>query len=206
MRHKHLSELDTADRIMEAAIPLFADRGFAGVSVREVLDAAAIGNVGAISYYFDGKEGLYTAILKKQFETHLKLAVFVNNLSASPIEKLKHAIQAIASGHQRSPYTLKLVFNEINNPTCCFKVIKDPIEQLQSFLQSLIREGVSQGYFRPDTDPGCVALAIYGMIQLAFLNPNFSANLLPSRDDKYDYYIAQISDYLLRGLLTGKTR
>lgn len=200
MKSKHLAELDTADRIIEAAIPLFADRGFANVSVRELLDAAKVSNIGAISYYFNGKEGLYTAILKKQFETNLKLAASLNTQD-SPVEKLKQAIQTIASVHKQSPYTLKLILNEINNPTCCFEAIKEPIKQLQSLLQSVIREGVSLGYFRPDTDPGCVALAIYGMIQHAFLNPNFSNNLLPDRDDKYDYYVAHISDYLLRGLL-----
>jgi TetR/AcrR family transcriptional regulator len=201
LKHKYFVGLDTADRIMEAAIPLFAAKGFTGVSVREVLDAANISNVGALSYYFNGKEGLYTAILKKQFEKNLALAASVSGMQDSPVQKLRHAIQTIAAVHQRSPYTLKLIFNEVNNPTCCFEAIKEPIERLQSFLQSIIQDGVSQGYFRPDTDPGCVALAIYGMIQLAFLNPNFSRNLLPDRNDKYDYYITHISDYLLQGLL-----
>lgn len=51
-------------RIVEAAGQLFADRGFDGVSVRELARRAKV-NAAAINYHFGGKEALYHAVLRR---------------------------------------------------------------------------------------------------------------------------------------------
>ena len=203
MKKRRQLEPATADRIIEAAIPLFAIKGYAGVTVREVLDAANISNVGAISYYFEGKEGLYTAILKNHFESTAILLESLNNSQDSPVEKLRYIIHSIAATYQRSPYKLKLIFNEVSNPTCCFESIKEYMIKIQAISQSIIREGIDQGYFRADADPGCLTLAMHSIAQFAFLLPNFWNTLLPDRNDNYEYYIAQATNYLLQGILAS---
>ena len=57
---------DTKSKLIEAAIPLFPQKGYAGVSIREIADAAGV-NSASISYYFGGKEGLYEAVLESIF-------------------------------------------------------------------------------------------------------------------------------------------
>lgn len=51
-------------RILDAAGQLFADRGYDGVSVRELAKRAGV-NAAAINYHFGGKEGLYHAVIRK---------------------------------------------------------------------------------------------------------------------------------------------
>ena len=51
---------ETRLRIVGAAIPLFGERGFDGVSTREIATEAGV-NPPALQYYFDSKEGLYRA-------------------------------------------------------------------------------------------------------------------------------------------------
>ncbi len=53
----------TRDRILEAAIAVFAERGFAGASVRLICQRAKA-NPAAIKYYFGSKEGLYQEVLR----------------------------------------------------------------------------------------------------------------------------------------------
>nr|WP_319565395.1 CerR family C-terminal domain-containing protein [uncultured Rhodoferax sp.] len=48
-------------RLLDAGLTLFADKGFANTSTREIAQAAQV-NVAAISYYFGDKEGLYRAV------------------------------------------------------------------------------------------------------------------------------------------------
>ncbi len=47
-------------RLLHAALRLFADKGFAKTSTREIAQAAGV-NISAISYYFGDKTGLYRA-------------------------------------------------------------------------------------------------------------------------------------------------
>ena len=48
-------------RLLQAALRLFAQQGFAKTSTREIAEAASA-NVAAISYYFGDKAGLYRAV------------------------------------------------------------------------------------------------------------------------------------------------
>ncbi len=52
------------ERLLDAAERLFADRGYAAASVREIT-AAARCNVAAVNYYFGGKENLYREVFRR---------------------------------------------------------------------------------------------------------------------------------------------
>ena len=69
----HRKGEDTARRILEAAIEVFAEEGYDGASTRSLADRAKV-NLPAIQYYFGSKEGLYRAAIDQIIglvETHL---------------------------------------------------------------------------------------------------------------------------------------
>lgn len=55
---------ETSARILDAAQKLFADLGYEGVSMRAVAAEAKV-NLASIVYYFDSKQGLFTAVLTR---------------------------------------------------------------------------------------------------------------------------------------------
>ena len=55
---------ETQKRILIAAERLFAQRGFAEVSVRDIVGAAGQRNISAVHYYFGSKQGLTEALLR----------------------------------------------------------------------------------------------------------------------------------------------
>jgi AcrR family transcriptional regulator len=61
----------TRERILKAAVSLFAARGYEGASVRAIVAKAQV-NQAAINYHFAGKEGLYRAVLHLAFEALTK--------------------------------------------------------------------------------------------------------------------------------------
>lgn len=56
--HTTLAGQQTRQKILDAAIPLFAEGGFSGTSVRRLADAAGV-NVATLAYHFGDKKGLY---------------------------------------------------------------------------------------------------------------------------------------------------
>jgi AcrR family transcriptional regulator len=55
---------ESRDRLLDAAERLFADRGYAAASVRDITAAAGC-NVAAINYYFGGKDKLYREVFRR---------------------------------------------------------------------------------------------------------------------------------------------
>jgi len=58
------AEDGTRDRILRTAERLFAERGFNGVSLRELAAAAEV-NVASVGYHFDNKEGLLSEVYRR---------------------------------------------------------------------------------------------------------------------------------------------
>src|SRR5437764_1029632 len=59
---------DTARRLLEAAGPIFAEKGLRASGVREIC-AAAGANVSAVSFYFRSKEALYVEAVRMAYRS-----------------------------------------------------------------------------------------------------------------------------------------
>ena len=57
----------TRQSIMKAAVKLFAEKGYQGASVRDIVAKAGV-NQAAINYHFKGKDVLYLELLETAFE------------------------------------------------------------------------------------------------------------------------------------------
>ena len=62
---------DTADKIAEAATRLFAEKGYDGVSTKEICDLAKV-NISSLHYHFETKEKLFLHIFEGQAERFLE--------------------------------------------------------------------------------------------------------------------------------------
>lgn len=72
---------ETRERILDAAEHLFAQRGYEGVTVRQIMkDAGA--DVALAYYHFDSKRGLFDAVLMRRAET-------LNAVRLSALEELE---------------------------------------------------------------------------------------------------------------------
>ena len=56
------------DAILDAAIPIFADKGYDAASVREICGAAGA-NLAAVNYHFGGKAALYREAVLRVYES-----------------------------------------------------------------------------------------------------------------------------------------
>ncbi|HYB64982.1 MAG TPA: TetR family transcriptional regulator [Steroidobacteraceae bacterium] len=64
---KKTAERPAKERILDAAEQLFAQRGFYGVSLRDITQSAGV-DVALVSYHFGGKRELFTAVFERRAE------------------------------------------------------------------------------------------------------------------------------------------
>jgi len=67
MKKKTLGRRPGKERILDAAEQLFAQRGFYGVSLRDITQAAGV-DVALVAYHFGGKRELFTAVFERRAE------------------------------------------------------------------------------------------------------------------------------------------
>lgn len=88
----------TRARILHEALPLFAEHGFAGTSVRRVAGAADV-NVATLAYHFTDKDGLYAACVEQMYDDLAGMQVPLAAASGS-LEDLIRAAWDFATAHR----------------------------------------------------------------------------------------------------------
>ncbi|WP_225855873.1 TetR/AcrR family transcriptional regulator [Microbacterium algeriense] len=71
--HNRLARERARERILQAAIEVFAERGVAGASIAGITERAGVAQ-GLVNYHFGGKEQLVAAVIDRWFETVLGFA------------------------------------------------------------------------------------------------------------------------------------
>src|SRR5579862_7608297 len=120
----------TRDKLLEAAGRAFAERGYAGATVRDICKEAGA-NVAAVNYYFKDKLALYTEVLNQ-----MKRAAYVDqmraalNQKASPEEILRAVIKARLRGlhgQKRPDWHFRIAAREFAQPTPAMAQVIDKV-------------------------------------------------------------------------------
>lgn len=105
-----------ARRLLDAAVTLFARKGYTATSVREIVSEAGVTNP-MLYYYFDSKEGLYRALFEGSHEL-LWQAILQ---AVTEAETFEEAVDAIIWGHMdratRSPDLLAFAYAALFGPS-----------------------------------------------------------------------------------------
>ena len=78
---------DARERLLETAIGMFAQKGYAGTSVREIAEQAGVSKP-VLYYYFKSKEGLFLAILEMAENLQKQLLAEVLESQGTVLDRL----------------------------------------------------------------------------------------------------------------------
>lgn len=84
---------DTRERLFEAAIRVFAERGFEAATVREICGRAKA-NVAAVNYYYGDKESLYRQVVAEIFRSSARTRTPFLPRDADPVDRLRTYVKA----------------------------------------------------------------------------------------------------------------
>jgi len=163
MAEKNLME--PKQRILEAAIALFAQKGFAAVGVREIAKDADV-NIAMISYYFEGKIGILKAVLEEFFEQYSLMLSEAVDEGKSIEECIRILISHMVDFVRENTELALVAYNELPLDLPDLAELKaDKISQMIGIMSGLIK-----GFGLDPEDTYHLGMIGPSLISMVFMN------------------------------------
>ncbi|HTU92571.1 MAG TPA: CerR family C-terminal domain-containing protein [Gemmataceae bacterium] len=131
------------ERLLEAAGEIFAEKGFKGATVRDII-ARAGANLAMVNYYFRDKERLYIEAVKHAACVEPEEAHLAWPPDTPPAVKLRDVIHFQLLKFldpSRPAWLARLVMRELTQPSgACAELVREYIEPRSKVLLGILRE------------------------------------------------------------------
>lgn len=167
-------------QIINVAEKLFAEKGFAATSVRDIANEADV-NVSMISYYFGSKEKLAEALfVYRMEESQIRLENILYNDDLTALQKVYIMIDSVIERLFENQSFHKIMMREqLSSERTAF--ISDHIYNMKQknslLMQSLIKEGQRVEGFNKNLDFTLMTITLYGTINQALATQDFYKKL-----------------------------
>ena len=136
---------ETRARLLHAASRLFAERGYARVTVRDICKKARA-NVAAVNYHFGGKDGLYRAVMRHAMETMQATteAARAAGRDLPADERIRAYVSVFADrllGVHHETWIHQLMLREMSDPTPALAMVAEEVlKPRMTYLSGAIAE------------------------------------------------------------------
>jgi AcrR family transcriptional regulator len=154
---------ETRQAILEAARALFAERGFAGTSIRAVAAAASV-DLALVPHYFGNKEGLFRAALEMPIDPAAVIATVVADGPEDAPLRLAETLLRVWDAPDTGPAIVSVLRRAVAE--------QGSTDMLRDFLGATVVRAVSGallGDLPQDEARARVALVVSQMLGLAML-------------------------------------
>jgi len=136
---------ETRARLLDAAARLFAERGYARVTVRDICKKARA-NVAAVNYHFGGKDGLYRAVMRHAMETMQATTEAASEAGRGlpAAERIRAYVSVFADrllGVHHETWIHQLMLREMSDPTPALAMVAEEVlKPRMAYLSGAIAE------------------------------------------------------------------
>lgn len=186
--------IDTRQCIVDCATRLFADTGYDGTSIRDIVEAAGVTKP-VLYYYFQNKEDLFRSIVRGLYETFLDELETVLSSGEEYSTRFEGLIRLYLSYTEVEPHTIRLVFTTLYGPRKPFELsgLMEMEDRHIARVVAFIEEGMDSGFLKPcPAEP--LVLHLVGAVT-SFLQARMLDRPAPGPE-----MITQIQNMLLNGI------
>ncbi len=158
--------------ILNIAMELFARKGYAGCSIREICKAAGVTKP-VLYYHFRSKEHLYQELMLDIFNQTRKNLLRLSKFRGSLRDRLILYVSTEFHNSQRDPNTIRLLFRMMFAPEGEYPHFNflEEFKRERSVVAGFIREQDRDGNHR---DPELIATALMGVMLMQILEYLFT--------------------------------
>ena len=194
---------DKQEHILLEAEKLFAEKSFAGTSVRDIAQAAGV-NLAMINYYFGSKEKLLASIFEYRIAANrIMLRNLVEDVTISSAQKIVLIIENYINKMMHNRCFHQIVSKETavkEIPELKASLMETKLQNL-ALVKKIIAEGQANGSFRQDIDANYLMANIIGTIYYGNANVDWLRTCynMPNATDEAVY--TALADLLRKNLV-----
>ena len=172
---------ETRRRILEVAAVAFADRGYAGTSVNDVLKASGV-TKGGFYFHFPSKEALAVATLRHKQEQWTAAVMAAVLRHARAVDQLSAMVDALCDQHERDRAcrAVNRLSTELGDEHPeLLPELRTQLTTWMDMVAAVIRKGQDEGEIRPEVEPEVAAEIAVG----SFIGLETVSEVLTGRAD-----------------------
>jgi TetR/AcrR family transcriptional regulator, fatty acid metabolism regulator protein len=182
------ARIPAADRrrqILDAAVKVFASRGFTQCRVSDIADEAGVA-YGLLYHYFRSKDEVLDTLFLERWSVMVDVIAEVDaREDASAREKLESVAGFIIESYRHDPDLMKVIIVEVTRAANSFGRTHLPeINQAYEMIAKIVSDAQADGAFRDDVDARFASMWFYGAIEQ--LLSGWVFDLIPGEDGDFE--------------------
>jgi TetR/AcrR family transcriptional regulator, fatty acid metabolism regulator protein len=162
---KQKPKVGKRELILDAALKIFAQKGFQDATISEISKAAGVADA-TVYEYFKSKEDLLFSIPEQITRDSTAVTAKVLSFVRTAEAKLRVIVQNYFETYEKNPEYASLIMLHLKSnrnflKTGAYEVVRMPAKD----LLASIKEGIENGEFRESTDPFLVRATLLGAIE-----------------------------------------
>ena len=194
-----MEENNIREKIQKGAEDLFMRYGVRSISMDDIARHLSVSKKTLYQHFAD-KEDIVTVTCKAHLERHESEFMSIRKTARNAIEELFHLSQCVRKNLQDMNPSLLFDLQKYH-PKAWSVWLNHKNKFIRESVVHNLKEGIAEGYFRPEMDPEIIAAVRLEMIQIAF-----NEELFPREKYRLPEVQMQIFDHFIFGLLTDKGR
>jgi TetR/AcrR family transcriptional regulator, fatty acid metabolism regulator protein len=174
--------VDKRRLILDAAVHVFARRGFYHCRVSDVADEAGVA-YGLVYHYFQSKDEILDTLFLERWDLMLEYIDEVDRREISAREKLSEVASFIVDSYRYDPDVMKVIIVEVTRAANSFgRTHIDKIREAYGKIAAIVRKAQESGEFGDSVTPEFAAMAFYGAVEQVLTQWIFDETTSPDEE------------------------
>jgi TetR/AcrR family fatty acid metabolism transcriptional regulator len=176
--------VDKRRLILDAAVRVFARRGFHHCRVSDVADEAGVA-YGLVYHYFESKEEILNTLFLERWQIMLDAIAEIDSRDLPARNKLYSIAGFIIDSYRHDPDLMKVIIVEVTRAANSFgRLHLDRIREAYTGISEIVESARADGSFKSDIPSEFAAMCFYGAIEQLLTSWIFE--VLPRTDAEFE--------------------
>jgi AcrR family transcriptional regulator len=195
---------DKRRQILDAAIRVFATRGFHACRVSDVADEAGVA-YGLVYHYFGSKEEILNTLFTERWQIMLDAIAEIDRQALPAREKLHQVASFIIDSYRHEPDLMKVIIVEVTRAANSFgRAHLAKIREAYGMIGQIVEAAQREGVFKQEISSDFAALMFYGAIEQ--LLSGWIFDVIPQSEEDFEHAKSLVVEAICGGLESPSTQ